>query len=136
NVNLGAGTSIGNGIDSVTAFENVLGSAFNDQLVGDSNANRLMGADGNDVLAGRLGDDILDGGTGTNAADYRTANGPMTINLQSGQAFGASSTVTEGLHTRVNINNVLASNYEHETEANRAKNVIKGEGRKHRTKGT
>lgn len=45
-------------------FENLDGSANDDQLFGDSGANVLTGNDGNDLLAGRGGDDTLEGGLG------------------------------------------------------------------------
>jgi Ca2+-binding RTX toxin-like protein len=61
------------GSDTLAGMENVLGSAFNDTIAGDANANALTGGagddslaggDGGDVLAGNQGDDRLDGGEG------------------------------------------------------------------------
>ncbi|MBL4721421.1 MAG: matrixin family metalloprotease, partial [Alphaproteobacteria bacterium] len=43
--------------DRLFSFENITGSAFNDILVGDSNANDLTGDAGNDTLTGQGGDD-------------------------------------------------------------------------------
>jgi len=56
------GTATGN--DSVTSIERVLGSAFDDRLSGDKNANTLSGGAGNDVLRGLGGTDTLTGGDG------------------------------------------------------------------------
>ncbi len=39
-------------VDTLSNFENLTGSAFNDTLTGDGNANILSGLAGNDVLAG------------------------------------------------------------------------------------
>ena len=52
--------------DNVTddSFENLIGSAFNDVLTGDENANKLTGGDGDDELSGAAGDDTLSGGAG------------------------------------------------------------------------
>ena len=84
-VNLGAGTAsdgwdsdtLTGGIqpyaDTLVAMENVVGSAFNDSLVGDGNANVLDGGAGNDVLAGMGGDDTLLGGGGNDT--LRLGNG-------------------------------------------------------------
>jgi Ca2+-binding RTX toxin-like protein len=82
-VDLSKGTaSGGGGNDKLSHIENITGSNFNDQLLGDGNDNlidgglgkdtlkgaagndTLMGGDGNDVLQGDAGADILDGGTG------------------------------------------------------------------------
>ena len=54
----------GAGIDFISGFERVIGSAYGDALYGDGAANTLSGMGGNDVLGGRDGDDSLDGGAG------------------------------------------------------------------------
>lgn len=46
------------------SIEEVIGSAFNDVLIGDAAANTLTGGKGNDVLDGGAGADILIGGLG------------------------------------------------------------------------
>src|SRR5688572_10002340 len=45
-------------------IENVIGSNFDDMLVGDANANLLLGYNGNDELSGGAGNDSLEGGAG------------------------------------------------------------------------
>ncbi|WP_419897618.1 calcium-binding protein [Roseomonas sp. USHLN139] len=50
--------------DNLNYIENIIGSAFNDSLRGDSGANRLEGGAGDDSLRGRGGDDVLIGGAG------------------------------------------------------------------------
>ncbi|KQP65242.1 hypothetical protein ASF41_22050 [Methylobacterium sp. Leaf111] len=50
--------------DTYDSIENLLGSAFNDQLRGDDRNNVLDGGAGNDRLYGRLGEDKLNGGAG------------------------------------------------------------------------
>ncbi len=50
--------------DTYNSIENLVGSAFNDQLRGDLLNNVLDGGAGNDRLYGRLGDDRLNGGAG------------------------------------------------------------------------
>ncbi|KQW78757.1 peroxidase family protein [Brevundimonas sp. Root1279] len=61
------------GVDSLTGFENVTGSAFADSLTGGAGANTLNGGaggdtlwglDGADILLGQLGNDTLRGGSG------------------------------------------------------------------------
>ena len=64
-VNLLTGLVTGaSGEDSLVGIESVIGSRFNDNLVGDSQANELSGGAGNDVLEGGAGDDTLIGGSG------------------------------------------------------------------------
>ena len=65
-LNHGQTTNDGDGgSDTLISIENILGSDFNDLLVGDANANRLDGGLGADVLLGLAGDDILIGGAGS-----------------------------------------------------------------------
>ena len=50
--------------DTLVGIENVIGSAQDDVLTGDNNANRLMGGAGDDELTGAGGADTLMGGDG------------------------------------------------------------------------
>lgn len=52
------------GVDTLIQIEGVVGSAFDDTLIGSSGANVLTGGLGRDVLVGLAGADILDGGAG------------------------------------------------------------------------
>ena len=49
------------------SVEEAIGSAFNDQLTGDGEANILNGLGGNDTVFGLGGDDTLDGGSGADS---------------------------------------------------------------------
>ena len=62
---LGAGTSTGNGTDSITGFGNVFGSSFADTIDGDGGDNLIIGRAGDDFLSGLVGSDFLDGDDGT-----------------------------------------------------------------------
>lgn len=55
--------------DSFSGIEWVFGSAFDDDLTGDSGNNRLYGQDGNDVLNGAGGNDRILGGDGDDTID-------------------------------------------------------------------
>lgn len=59
---LSAGTSSFG--DTISGFEDVFGSFYDDTLIGDGGTNRLFGLTGDDVLVGRAGNDLLFGGTG------------------------------------------------------------------------
>ena len=64
-----AQNTVNAGTDTLSGFENLLGSGFNDTLTGDANANTLTGGAGDDTLnpganaGGTV--DLLDGGIGT-----------------------------------------------------------------------
>ena len=51
--------------DTITGFENILGSGLDDILSGTAGANFLSGFDGVDIISGVGGDDIIAGGTGS-----------------------------------------------------------------------
>ncbi len=73
-VSLAIGTAqntIGAGTDTLTNFENLTGSAFNDTLTGNTGANTLSGLAGNDTLNGGAGNDTLIGGGGQRHPDRR-----------------------------------------------------------------
>jgi Ca2+-binding RTX toxin-like protein len=71
---LGAGTSTGNGTDSITGFGNIFGSPFADTIDGDGGHNVLIGLEGNDVISGFVGSDFLDGGDGIDDLDGGAGN--------------------------------------------------------------
>jgi Ca2+-binding RTX toxin-like protein len=55
----------GSGTDTLFNVENIEGSAFNDLLTGDGNANILLGFGGGDSLSGGAGADYIDGMDGS-----------------------------------------------------------------------
>ena len=57
----------GAGTDTLLGIQNLTGSAYNDTLTGDANANVLTGGAGNDMLNGGGGADTLIGGAGNDA---------------------------------------------------------------------
>ncbi|HEV7660426.1 MAG TPA: VCBS domain-containing protein [Allosphingosinicella sp.] len=82
----GAGQNTVNaGTDTLSGFENLLGSGFNDSLTGDANANTLTGGAGDDTLnpganAGGIVD-LLDGGIGTDTASFAGIASGVTATL-------------------------------------------------------
>lgn len=63
-IDLAAGTGSGGTAqgDTLVAVENVVGTAFVDELTGNGETNRLDGLGGNDILTGGDGADLLNGG--------------------------------------------------------------------------
>ena len=104
-----AQNSGGAGTDTLSGFENLTGSAFNDTLTGDSGANVIDGGDGNDLIVGGLGDDTLYGGLGINTVSYAAATSAVTIDLNlpgSPQNTGGAGNDTLSL-----FQNVIGTNY-------------------------
>ncbi|MEP4197093.1 MAG: laminin B domain-containing protein [Aliishimia sp.] len=54
----------GQGIDTFISIENVIGTDFDDRIVGDAADNILSGGLGNDVIIGNAGDDTINGDRG------------------------------------------------------------------------
>ena len=83
-IDLAAGQASADGYlasDTVLNVENVVGSAQDDVIAGNSQANLLVGGAGDDQLSGSGGIDTLTGGTGTDTADYSAASAAVTVNL-------------------------------------------------------
>ena len=62
--NTSSQVTTGSGSDTITGFENLTGSKYNDTLNGDSNSNIILGGAGNDTINSNGGNDTLDGGAG------------------------------------------------------------------------
>jgi hypothetical protein len=83
NVNLGAygggtsGSATGVG-SSVSNIQNVIGSPYNDVLIGNGNGNVLVGGGGSDVITGGTGRSVLIGGTGT-ATIHGNSGGDLIV---------------------------------------------------------
>jgi Ca2+-binding RTX toxin-like protein len=108
------GGSGGAGIDYFVSIEGLVGSAFNDVLVGDGLANVLKGGEGHDRVFGRGGDDTLfgdagndqlHGGDGRDTADYSAFAGPLRLLLGTG---GSINTISAGRDLLTGIENLIA----------------------------
>jgi Ca2+-binding RTX toxin-like protein len=88
--------------DEIRGVENVIGSAFDDQIVGYMLANRfeggagddtLDGMIGNDTLVGGAGADVLVGGTGRDTLSYAGSTaGGLQIDLDANTVSGGDGT--------------------------------------------
>ena len=90
--------------DTATNFENVMGSAYGDELEGNAGDNTLMGGDGDDEIAGGLGADTVEGGAGADELDggvpeaddneagdtlsYASSDAGVTVNLATATVSG------------------------------------------------
>jgi len=112
----GSQTTGGAGTDTVSNFENLIGSAYNDTLTGDS---------GNNLIQGGAGNDSLDGGAGTDTVSYADATSAVTYSLNLGSA---QNTGGAGTDTVVNFENVIGSAYNDTLTGSSGNNVINGGG--------
>lgn len=62
NVNMATGTSTGQGMDSFSNFENLIGSGAADTITGSNGADNIDGGAGNDTIFGGIGNDTINGG--------------------------------------------------------------------------
>lgn len=85
--------------DTLISIENLIGSAFNDILTGDSGVNRIEGGDG---------DDTLDGGAGVDTVSYRAALAGVVVSLANS---GAQNTQGAGVDTLSGFENLEGSGF-------------------------
>ncbi len=137
--------------DSFVSIENVIGSGFNDRIVGDEGVNRLWGGDGNDELNGAAGNDQLFGGNGndtliggdghdtlTGGAGFDTLNGGDGFDTASYEGSNARVVINLGLNyaasghaqgdSFVSIENVVGSGFNDRIVGDANSNVLSGGG--------
>ena len=123
-VNLLTGTATGGaGTDTLIGIEDVVGSDFNDLLIGDDGANYLGGAKGNNIYDGGLGDDTIDDGDalGVGTAAYWSATSAVNVNLAAGHATGGG-----GNDTLLSVENAIGSNFNDTLTGSNGNNVLEG----------
>jgi len=123
-VNLITGTATGGGgNDTLIGIEDVVGSDFDDLLIGNDAVNYLGGAFGNNTYDAGLGDDVIDdGGPSIGTAAYWSAQGSVTINLATNSASGAS-----GNDTLLNVENAIGSAFADSITGNGGDNRLDGD---------
>ncbi|MEM1162564.1 MAG: calcium-binding protein, partial [Pseudomonadota bacterium] len=110
-VDLGANTiTVAGSTTTITGVENVIGTTFNDTIVGDGQANALFGGvDGDDTITGGAGNDTIGGGTGDDTVaggtgadilyggaendtlSYQTSSAGVTVNLATNSVSGGDA---------------------------------------------
>jgi Ca2+-binding RTX toxin-like protein len=126
--------------DVLIGVEHIVGSAYNDDLYGDTGndileggigIDRLYGNDGNDQLLGQSGDDylfgdagldILDGGSGNDQVDYGASSTGVTAYLDGSIGSGGDA---QG-DTISNVESLIGSNYNDRLYGTIAADVLEG----------
>ena len=108
--------------DRLIHIQDVIGSAFNDSIIGNDEANSLAGGSGNDTLAGGIGQDTLDGGDGIDTADFSGSTGSVNASLGNS---GANGITTDNVKL-ISIENISGSSYSDVITGNAENNLIEG----------
>jgi len=111
---LTAQNTVGAGTDTLSNFENLLGSAFNDTLTGDGNAN---------IIDGGAGNDTMNGGAGTDTVSYASATAGVSVSLA---LTTAQNTIGAGTDTLSLFENLTGSAFGDTLIGNTAINRIDG----------
>ena len=133
-VDLAAGTATNEygGSDTVSNFENAIGTSLDDTMTGDSGNNVLSGMDGDDILTGGTGNDMLiggagadtlTGGSGNDTIGYTGSDGAVTISLLAGTLTGGHATGD----TMSGILNIIGSTFDDVLTGDGNKNTLDGD---------
>lgn len=126
-----SGDAAGIGTDHLANIEDIYGSAFDDILTGNAQANSLYGRDGNDVLnggdgndviSGGEGDDVFNGGSGIDRVSYTSSSVGVHVSL----AVTTAQDTGQGQDTITGVENIYASFYDDDLTGNSAANFIWG----------
>ena len=125
-----AQNTVNAGSDTLSGFENLAGSAFNDTLTGDANANTISGGAGNDTLnpganaAGQV--DLLDGGDGSDTASFAGFTGDVAAAILGVNGYGFRISDGTTIANLRNIENLVGGLGNDSLTGDAGANVIEG----------
>jgi Ca2+-binding RTX toxin-like protein len=111
---IGQQNTVNAGLDTLLNIENIIGTAFNDSLTGNANANFIVGG---------LGNDIINGGDGFDMASYANAKAGVAVDLR---ILTQQNTISGGLDTLINIENLAGSIFNDILIGNADANLLNG----------
>jgi len=112
-VNLPAGTATGWGTDTLAAIQVVIGSGFDDTIIGSGQRNTFIPGEGNDSVSGGGGPDTI---------DFSRALIGMAVDLEAGTATG------QGTDTIAEVTGVIGSEFADTLTGNDRRNTLIGGG--------
>lgn len=132
-------TAISGENDTLVSIENVIGSNYDDKILGNQGANALLGGagrdtidglTGNDTIEGGAGNDSLVGGDGIDTVSYRTAASGVTLILDNPEGADKAGLALGGISSGIDIlrdfENVLGSNFADDVRGTDAANRLEG----------
>jgi len=125
NVNLTSGTAADGdgGTDTLNTIENITGSDFGDDLIGDANANVISGGLGNDFITSGGGIDVFNGDDGIDTVDYSGASSAADINLATGIVSDDGNGSTDTIST---VENIIGTDFDDTITGDGEMNVLDG----------
>lgn len=123
--------TIGGGQDTLSNFQNIIGSNFGaglDTLKGDGGKNVISGLDGFDIITGGAGADILDGGAGTfDRVEYLDSASSVTVSLGKGGALTVGKGGDAAGDKIINFESIVGSDHNDVLTGNSVFNVLNGD---------
>lgn len=90
------------GSDTLSGFENIIGSKFNDTLTGDAGINVIDGGLGDDILIGGAGADELKGNVGNDTVSYASSALAVSVTINGAASGGdAAGDVLTGIENLI-----------------------------------
>jgi Ca2+-binding RTX toxin-like protein len=108
-----------------TDIENAQAGGGNDNLIGNELSNLLQGGDGDDSISGGAGDDTIDGGLGRDRVSFLDATRGITLAFTNGRV---TINTELGVDTLINIEDLIASNFNDTIFGDSQNNKIYGAG--------
>ncbi|NEQ98930.1 MAG: calcium-binding protein [Cyanothece sp. SIO2G6] len=103
--------------DTLKSIENIIGTAFDDILTGDS---------GNNTLNGGAGNDVLNGGDGIDTVDYSDATGLVIVSLADDDIPMLAGDGLGGADILVSIEHVVGGQHGNQITGNSGANTLLG----------
>jgi Ca2+-binding RTX toxin-like protein len=106
-VNLTTGTATGWGTDTLTNFQNIIGSSRGDTITGSTGNNSITGGSGNDLFNSTIGNDTYVGGGGTDRLSFAGSVSAVTLHLDTATSTdaGGNTTTYAGITSFTGSNN-------------------------------
>lgn len=109
-------------VDKLKNLENILGTAFNDILIGNNADNHIQAGAGDDLIISSKGNDIYAGEDGIDVISFRRDSNGVYVELKEGYAKDGF----RGLDTIAQIENVVGSQKDDEIYGDDIANTITG----------
>ena len=123
NINLATVIAVkGNGTDTISGFEYVIGSSHDDTIRGTAASDTLVGGAGDDYIYASAGYDRYDGGEGFDIVDYSYGTRAAYVNL----ADNSKNAFDAGNHTLESIEGIIGTKYNDRIWGDNNDNYIDG----------